>query len=150
MTDTDRSGKMREPNSFQKVNPPQRSFSIRLSRSRDEVKQQFVKNRRSGDFGYSLGSDALDISDNADDGLIKCKDDTLDPGPAAVGIQHNLRPLLRNKYRQHPLSDMEDDMESGWGTWSREGGVEIKHFGMIDQPPQEQTRSYQSLQLNKR
>ena len=61
---------MRVPNSFQKVIPPQRSFSIRLRRSRNEVKQQFVKNRRSGEFGYSLGSDAVDISDNTDDALI--------------------------------------------------------------------------------
>ena len=142
---------MRVPNSFQKVIPPQRSFSIRLRRSRNEVKQQFVKNRRSGDFGYSLCRDgAVDKSDNIQDALIYCKVDTLDPGPASGVIQHNLRPLLRNKYKHHPFSDMEDDIESGWGTWSRGGGVKIKHFGMIDQPPQEEIWSYQSLQLNKR
>ena len=123
---------------------------MRLRRRRDEVKQQFVKNRRSGDFGYTLGSDAVDTSDNTDDALINSKDDTLDPGPIAGVIQHNLRPLLRNNYRQHPLSDMEDDMESGWRTWSRGGGVKIKHFGMIDQPPQDEIRSYQSLQLSTR
>ena len=140
---------MREPHSFQKVIPLRQSFSMRLRRRKDEVKQQFVKNRRSGDFGYSLGSDALYYTDN-DDALTNSKDATLDPGPVADGIQHNLRPLLRNKYRQHPLSDMEDDMESGWGTWSRGGGVKIKHFGMIDQQPQEEIRSYQSMQLHKR
>ena len=122
---------------------------MRLRRRKDEVKQQFVKNRRSGDFGYSLGSDALVTSDN-DDALINYKDATLDPGPVTVVIQHNLRPLLRNKYMQHPLSDMEDDMESGWGTWRNGGGVRIKHFGAIDQPYQEEIRSYKSLQLKKR
>ena len=140
---------MREPHSFQKVIPLRRSFSMRLRRRKDEVKQQFVKNRRSGDFGYSLGSDALDTSDN-DDALINYKDATLDPGPVTVVIQHNLRPLLRNKYKHHLLSEMEGDMESGWGTWRRGGVVKIDHIGMIDQPSEEEIRSYHDLQLNKR
>ena len=141
---------MREPHSFQKVIALQHSFSMRLRRRGDEVTQQFVKNRRSGDFGYSLGSDALDTSDNTKDALVNCKVATLDPGPASGVIQHNLRPLLRNKYKHHLLSEMEGDMESGWGTWRRGGVVKIDHIGMKDQPSEEEIRSYHDLQLNKR
>ena len=40
----------------------------RLRRRRDEVKQQFVKNRRSGEFGYKLdrldNNNGEEISDN--------------------------------------------------------------------------------------
>ena len=110
---------MRESHSSPNLVPSHRSSSIRLRKRRDEVKQQFVKNRRSGDFGYRLGTniDAVDNLDNTDDVLTNSKDDTLDPRPAAGGIQHNLRPLLRNKYK-------------------------IKHFGMIDQPGQEEDKSY--------
>jgi hypothetical protein len=109
-----------------------------------------MKNRRSGDFGYSLSSDAVDNTDNTDDVLTNSKVDTLDPGPEAGGIQHNLRPLLRNKYMMFPLSDTEEYLGSGWGTGSRGGGVMIKHFGMIDQPPEEEIRSHHSLQYNTR
>lgn len=87
-----------------KVPPPQRSSSIRLRRRRDEVKQQFVKNRRSGEFGYKLdrldNNNGEEISDNFDASVIKSyKDDTLDPTTADDHIKHNLRPLIRNKFK---------------------------------------------------
>ena len=85
----------------------------RLRRRRDEVKQQFVKNRRSGEFGYRL--DNINSRDNLEPGpgmeeigdsfecseaVVRmgrtCKDDTLDPTTADDHIKHNLRPLIRN------------------------------------------------------
>ena len=109
------------------------------------MKQQFLKNRRSGDFGYSLSSEGVDTTDNTDDVLTNTKVATLDPGPVADGIQHNLRPLLRNKYRQYPLSDTEEYVGAVWGNGrlrrgGHPGGVMITDFGMIDHP-QENTLS---------
>jgi hypothetical protein len=135
---------MRESKSSPNLAHPQRNSSIRLRTRRDHVKQQFLKNRRSGDFGYSLNSDGVDTTDNADV-LTNNKVDTLDPGPGADGIQHNLRPLIRNKYRQHPLSDTEEYAGVVWrkGRLRRgahPGGIKITDFGMIDQP-QENTHS---------
>ena len=103
------------------------------------MKQQFLKNRRSGDFGYSLNSEGVDTTDNTDDVLTNTKVATLDPGPAADGIQHNLRPFLRNKYRQHPLSDTEEYTGTVWGNGrvrrgGPSGGIMITDFGMIDHP----------------
>ena len=83
----------------------------RLRRRRDEVKQQFVKNRRSGEFGYRL--DNINSRDNLEPGAEQsgdsfecndtvvrmartCKDDTLDPTTADNHIKHNLRPLIRD------------------------------------------------------
>ena len=80
------------------VTPPQRSSSIRLRKRRDEVKQQFVKNRRSGEFGYRLSSDSREITEDDHSVTTNNKVDTLDPGPATGSIQHNLRPLLRKEY----------------------------------------------------
>jgi hypothetical protein len=136
---------MRESRSSSNLAHPQLNSSIRLRKRRDHVKQQFLKNRRSGDFGYSLSSKGVNTTDNTDDVLNNNKNDTLDPGPAADGIQHNLRPLLRNKYRQHPLSDIEEYEGAVWGNGMfRKGGhlgvVKITDFGMIDQP-QENTLS---------
>ena len=117
---------MRESRSFPNLAHPQRNSSIRLGKRRDHVKQQFLKNRRSGDFGYSLSSEGVDTTDNTDDVRNNNKNDTLDPGPAADGMQHNLRPLLRNKYRQHPLSDTEEYVGAVWGNGRlRRGGVVI-------------------------
>ena len=115
---------MRESHSSPNLGPSHRSSSIRLRKRRDEVKQQFVKNRRSGDFGYRLGtnSDAVDNTDNTDDVLTNSKVDTLDPRPAAGGIQHNLRPLLRSKYIQSPIIGTEKSLGSVWGTVGRGGG----------------------------
>ena len=114
------------------------------------MKQQFLKNRRSGDFGGTLLSDGIDTIGNSDDVFINTKVATLDPGPVADGIQNNLRPLLRNKYGQLCLGDTEESFGSDWGTWGREGGGKIKHFGMIDQPPLEDIQSCHSLQYNTR
>ena len=136
---------------------PRRSSSIRLRKRRDEVKQNFEKNRISGEFVYRLSSDAVDNTDNTDDVLTNTKVDTLDPGPAAGGIQHNLRPLLRSKYIQSPLSGTEECLGSVWGTGGRggedggRGGLgegKIKHVGMIDQPPKVESKS--SDQYDKR
>ena len=114
--------RMLESHSSPHLGPPRRSSSIRLRKRRDEVKQQFVKNRRSGDFGYRVSSDAVDNTDNTDDVLTNYKVDTLDPRPAAGGIQHNLRPLLRSKYIQSPISGTEESLGSVWGTGGRGGG----------------------------
>jgi hypothetical protein len=84
-----------------------------LRKRRDHVKRQFLKNKRIGDFGYSLSSEGVDTTDNTDDVLTNTKVATLDLWPAAEGIQHNLRPLLRNKYKESLVSD--------WGTWGRRG-----------------------------
>ena len=71
------------------------------------MKKQFVKNRRSGEFGYRLNSDGGENTKDTDDVFTNTKVDTLDPGPATGSIQHNLRPLLRIKYnvRQSGLVD---------------------------------------------
>jgi hypothetical protein len=128
---------MREPETYHLNNSPQRSSS-RLRQTTDVMKQQFRKNRRSGDFGSSL------IIDNVDS-----KVGTLDPGPVADGIQHNLRPLIRNKYRQHDtLGDVGESLGSDWDTWGREVGGMIKYFGMIDQPNTGDKISCHSLQYN--
>jgi len=96
-----------------KPHPPQRSSSIRLRRRRDEVKQQFVKNRRSGEFGYRLdnsrdnlnnpGTEEIGDSFECNETVVRmartCKDDTLDPTTADSHIKHNLRPLIRNKFK---------------------------------------------------
>ena len=90
----------------------QLKHSKRLRRRRDEVKQQFVKNRRSGEFGYRVDSsnNMEDIGDNFDVSVVRnYKDDTLDPTKSEDHIKHNLRPLIRSKYK---LTD----------------------FGMIDRP----------------
>ena len=84
----------------------------RLRRRRDEVKQQFVKNRRSGEFGYRLdninsrdnpsnpGTEEIGDSFECNETVVRmartCKDDTLDPTTADNHIKHNLRPLIRN------------------------------------------------------
>ena len=129
---------MRESDSSPTLLTSQRSSSIRLRKRRDKVKQEFVKNRRSGEFGYRVSRDAVD---NTDDVLTNCKDDTLDPGP--VGVQHNLRTLLRNKYVQSPVSGTEEcaGQVMGRGGGSRWSGVKLTNFGMIDYPPQKEIRS---------
>ena len=83
----------------------------RLRRRRDEVKQQFVKNRRSGEFGYRLdninsrdnlepGAEQIGDSFECNDTVVRmartCKDDTLDPTTADNHIKHHLRPLIRD------------------------------------------------------
>ena len=75
------------------------------------MKQQFVKNRRSGEFGYRVDNNNMEANgDNFDCSVVRnYKDDTLDPAAANEHIKHNLRPLIRSKYK---LTD----------------------FGMIDRP----------------
>ena len=125
---------MRESTSSPNLVHPLRNSSMRLRKRRDEVKKQFLENRRSGDFVYSQSSDAVNT-------LANHKVDTLDPGSESAGIQHSLGPLLRKKYREDPLSDSEKDMGSGWIERRRRaiqtGGIKITDFGMIDQPPVE-------------
>ena len=110
--------------------------SIRLRKRKNEVNKKFLESRRSGDFGYSQNNSAVHITNDGQ------SVDTLDPGPASAGIQHNLRPLLRKKYREYPLSDREEDMGRQWGEGrgrraDQARGVKITDFGMIDQPPVE-------------
>ena len=93
---------MRESQSSPNLLHPHRNSSIRLRKKRDEGKKQFLKNRRSGDFVYSLSRDAVNTSDAGH------KVGTLDHGPVADGMQRTLRPLLMNKYRQDHLSDTEE------------------------------------------
>ena len=124
---------MQESKSSPNLVHPQRNSSIRLKKKRDEVKKQFLNNRRSGDFGYSLSS--TDVNSFEDDHKV----DTLDPHLDSSGIQHNLRPLLKKKYRQDPLSDGEEDigrrLGEGRRMWAGQAvGVKITDFGMIDQP----------------
>ena len=88
---------MKESTSFPSLVNPQRNSSIRLRKRGDGVKKQLWKNRGSGDFGHSLSSDAVNSTDNM---LANSKVGTLDPGPVSAGIQQNLRPLLRKKYRK--------------------------------------------------
>ena len=136
---------MREPETRILNYSSQQSSSIRLRCRTDKVKKQFLKNRKSGESHCSVIS-------NTDDVLTNTKVATLDPGPVADGIQHNLRPLLRNKYRQHDThhGHVEESLGSDWGTWGREGGGRIKHFGTIDQPTQGDIRSCHSLHYNTR
>ena len=120
--------------------------AIRFRRKRDELKEQFVKNRMSGDFGSRLSSDTADDTNNNKYVLSNTKVDTLDP--ATDEFHHNLRPLLRKMVRQNHLWTIDDNLDSGWGTWSRVGeSVKITDFGMIDTPPPpEDSMSYHSLQ----
>jgi hypothetical protein len=136
---------MMEPETHILYYSSQQSSSIRLRGKTDKAKKQFLKNRNSGESYLSL-------INTTDDVLTNTKVGTLDPGPVADGIQHNLRPLIRNKYMQQDthLGHVEESLGSDWGTWGREGGGNIKHFKMIVQQRQEDTRSYHSLQYNTR
>ena len=66
-----------------------------MRRRRDEVKQQFVKNRRSGEFGYRVDNNNMEHRED----VRNYKDDTLDPTTSDDHIKHNLRPLIRSKYK---------------------------------------------------
>ena len=53
------------------------------------MKQQFVKNRRSGEFGYRIDSNMEEIGDNFDCSVVRSyKDDTLDPTTTEDHIKH--------------------------------------------------------------
>ena len=85
-------------------------YSIRLRRKDDEGKKQ----RKDGNFVIE--------SDNCEDTKVA----TLDPVVGGTGMQHNLRPLLRNIYMKRESEKMKYpvDMHSSHGR--------IKHFGLID------------------
>ena len=72
------------------------NHSLRLKKRRDEVKQEFVKSRMSGEYGYHHSNAAVDTIENIDDDKLA----TLDAGPKGAGLQQKLRPLLRSRYRQ--------------------------------------------------
>ena len=72
------------------------NHSLRLKKKRDEVKQEFVKSRMSGEYGYHHSNAAVDTIENIDDDKLA----TLDAGPTGAGLQQKLRPLLRSRYRQ--------------------------------------------------
>ena len=72
------------------------NHSLRLKKRRDEVKQQFVKSRMSGEYSYHHSNAAVDTIENIDDDKLA----TLDAGPTGGGLQHKLRPLLRSRYRE--------------------------------------------------
>ena len=124
----------------------QRNSSVRLRKRIVGVKRQVVNDRRSDDFGYRLNSEDVKSTNNSAKVLKNGKVDTLDPGPTAEGIRHNLRPLLRNLYRKNPLGDIEHTMESDWGTLERGDEVNMRDFDLTDTQTTEEIRSYHSLQ----
>ena len=136
---------MREQNSSKSKLQLQHGSSTRLLIRSDEMNKQIVKNRRSGDFVYRHTSDAVGTTDNNKYSSSNTKFDTLDP--VTNDIHHNLRPLLRKIYKQDHLRPVEDNMESGWDTWSRGN---ITNFGYINTPPQVDVKSYNSLQHESR
>ena len=114
--------------SSQNMLQPQSSFLIRSKKRKDEAKQRFSKNRHSGDFPK--------ISTTINDNLINTKVDTLDPVVGGSGIQHNLRPLLRNIYlgtekMEDTLMDTERISRA-----SKTRDIRITDFGLIDSTPQ--------------
>ena len=88
----------------------QHRYSIRLRRKGNEGKEQ----RRSGNFVINS-----DKSENT-------KVATLDPVVGGTGMQHNLRPLLRDIYMKRESEKMKYpvDRHSSHGR--------IKHCGLID------------------
>jgi len=106
---------------------PLRSTSIRLRRRRDQAKQEFLQNRRSGEFGYH--STDLDWGGGGGD-----KEVFREP-------LHN-KPLAASSPRQlfESRSDIADNRRRGGnrrqlGSSSAAGPVEYTHFGLIDTPP---------------
>jgi hypothetical protein len=114
--------------SSERVQLPLRSTSIRLRRRRDQAKQEFLQNRRSGEFGYHSTD--------------------LDWGGGGGGEKEVFREPLHNK----PLasssprqlfenrSDIADNRRRGGnrrqlGSSSAAGPVEYTLFGLIDTPP---------------
>ena len=119
-----------------------RSFTIK-TRKKEEMKEQFVKNRLSGDF--------LNTSSTSD-GLIHTNIDTLDPVVGGSEIQYNLRPLLRNIYlNTEKMEDALMDTERrSRARKTRDRDVRITDFGLIDRATQHSIRNYYSLQQNTR
>ena len=61
-----------------------------------------------------------------DDEREDTKVDTLDPVVGDTGMQHNLRPLLRNIYMKRESGDMKYQVDM------HRRQVWLKHFGLID------------------
>jgi hypothetical protein len=108
---------------------PLRSTSIRLRRRRDQAKQEFLQNRRSGEFGYH--STDLDWGGGGGGGEKEVFREPL----------HN-KPLASSSPRQlfESRSDIADNRRRGGirrqlGNSSAAGPVEYTHFGLIDTPP---------------
>jgi hypothetical protein len=106
---------------------PLRSTSIRLRRRRDQAKQEFLQNRRSGEFGYH--STDLDWGGGG--------------GEKEVFREPLHKPLASSSPRQllESRSDIADNRRRGGnrrqlGSSSAAAGpVEYTHFGLIDTPP---------------
>ena len=105
-------------------------YSLRLRRQNDEVKEY----RRSGDYVVN--------TDKSDDVFTDTKVDTLDPVVGGAGIQHNLRPLLRNMYMKYPTRESENINLQTRGRPMHSSEVRIKDFGLIDKIPDESRLEY--------
>ena len=117
--------------------PPMRSTSIRLRRRRDQAKQEFLQNRRSGEFGYH--STDLDWGGGGGEGVVAVAR-TADPGP-----QHQMEQPRQPHPQQgfESRSDIADNRRRGGNNRSRRqpasnisGPVEFTNFGLIDSPGQ--------------
>ena len=89
---------------------PRHRYSVRLRRRKDEVREY----RRSGNFVVT--------GDKNEDTKVA----TLDPVVGDTGMQHNLRPLLRNIYMKRESGDMKYPVDM------HRRQVRLKHFGLID------------------
>ena len=89
---------------------PRHRYSVRLRRRKDEVREY----RRSGNFVVT--------GDKSEDTKVA----TLDPVVGDTGMQHNLRPLLRNIYMKRESGDMKYPVDM------HRRQVRLKHFGLID------------------
>ena len=82
------------------------SSSLRLRREKDERKREFIRNRRSGDYGYvTTSKDAVTDIKNCN---VISKEQTLDPGPTGEILKHQLREIIRRKYKEHQHTLVED------------------------------------------
>ena len=77
------------------------SSSLRLRREKDERKREFIRNRRSGDYGYVTTSKDIKNCN------VISKEQTLDPGPTGEILKHQLREIIRRKYKEHTLVEDE-------------------------------------------
>ena len=105
-------------------------YSLRLRRQNYEVKEY----RRSGDYVVN--------TDNSDDVFTDTKVDTLDPVVGGAGIQHNLRPLLRNMYMKYPTRESGNINHQTRGRPVQSSEVRIKDFGLIDKISDESRLEY--------
>ena len=109
---------------------PRHRYSLRLRRQNDEVKE------------YRRGVDYVVNTDESDNVFNDTKVDTLDSVVGGAGIQHNLRPLLRNMYMKYPTRDSENLKYQRRGRPMQRSEVMIKDFGLIDNIPDEPRLEY--------